>query len=307
MSASTPIVQALATELEKLRTPVLLRYDLARLSWALYRAGTHGGQPLNIRRNSLDMRAFRRLENAVLKSGLLKQLPGLPDLSVYATFGANLSDHQAVLCSVDPFCYISHLSAMEFHGLTDRMPEQIYATSPAGKQWTVSAAERMQKDLGDDFAAYRESGLPPLQRLSFNKLGQRWVHRYSSLHGGAYRTIRDSPVRVATLGRTFLDMLHEPSLCGGIMHVLQVFQEHAPTHKRLIFDELDQHGVPIDKVRAGYILETLCRLQDPRIDAWVQFAARGGSRKLDPAAEYAPRFSERWCLSINVAITEEGA
>lgn len=306
MSAFTPVVQALAAELEKLRAPVLLRYDLARLSWALYRAGTHSGQPLNIRRDRLDMRAFRRLENAVLNSGLLKQAPGFPELSVYATFGANLNDHQAVLCAVDPFCYLSHLSAMEFHGLTDRMPEQLYATSPAGKQWTASAADRMQKDLGGDFDAYRESALPLLQRLSFDRLGQRRVHRYSSLHGGAYRTIKDSPVRVASLGRTFLDMLREPDLCGGIMHVLQVFREHAPKHRRLIFDELDQHGGPIDKVRTGYILETLCGLQDARIDGWVQFAVRGGSRKLDPAAEYAPRFSERWCLSINVAIGEEG-
>jgi predicted transcriptional regulator of viral defense system len=306
LSASTPIVQALAVELERLRVPVLLRYDLARLSWTLYRAGTHGGQPLNIRRDSLDIRAFRRIENTILNSGLVKTLPGFPESSAYATFGANLNDHQAVLCSLDPFSYLSHLSAMEFHGLTDRMPEQIYATSPPGRQWTVSALERMRKDLGDEVGPYRQSGLPPLQRLSFDRIGQRRVYRYSSLHVGAYRTIQDSPVRVATLGRTFLDMLREPGLCGGITHVLQVFQEHAPKYKRLIFDEFDQHGGAIDKVRAGYILETLCSLQDPRIDAWVQFAARGGSRRLDPAAEYAPRFSERWCLSINVAIEEEG-
>lgn len=307
MSASTSISQALAAELEKLRAPVLLRYDLARLSWALYRAGTYGGQPLNIRRERLDMRSLRHIEITALKSGLLKQLPGLPEFSVYATFGANLSDHPAVLCAIDPFCYLSHLSAMEFHGFTDRMPEQLYATAPSGKQWVTYAVERMQKDLGEDFDAYQKSGLPPLQRVTFDKLGQRRIYRYNSVHSGAYRTIKDSPVRVATIGRTFLDMLREPTLCGGILHVLQVFREHATRHQRLIFDELDQHGAPIEKVRAGYILEELCGVHDARIDAWIKFATRGGSRKLDPAAEYAPRFSERWCLSLNVTIAEEGA
>jgi predicted transcriptional regulator of viral defense system len=188
---------------------------------------------------------------------------------------------------------------MEFHGLTDRLPEQIYVSAPAGKAWTAFAEERMLRDLGDDREPYRASGLPPLRRISVAKLGQRPVHRHTSAHLGAYRVIKDSPVRVATLGRTFLDLLREPGLCGGIAHALDVFTQKAAPNLRLILDEIDQHGADIDKVRAGFILEELCRLHDPRIDAWVARAARGGSRRLDPAADYAPQFSERWALSIN--------
>jgi hypothetical protein len=40
-------------------------------------------------------------------------------------------------------------------------------------------------------------------------------------------------------------------------------------------------------------------VSDRRLDDWLRYAARGGSRKLDVKAEYAPVFSERWSLSIN--------
>jgi predicted transcriptional regulator of viral defense system len=297
-----PVPGALAIELGKLGTPAVLRYDIARIAWRLYKAKTYEGQLLAIKLDALDIRAFARLEKALQNNGILKSLPGISEQAAFGLIGGNLSDHHAVLCSIDPFCYLSHLSAMEFHGLTDRMPEQIYVSTPASSEWTAFAAERMAKDLGEDWTAYRASGLPLLGRTSVTKLGKRPVHRYASIHRGAFRSIKDSPVRVATLGRTFLDMLREPSLCGGLAHVLQVFKEHAAASKRLIFDELDQHGTKIDKVRAGFILEEICRLSDPRIDAWVEFAARGGSRKLDASADYEPTFSERWMLSINAAM-----
>lgn len=297
-----PINRALALELEKLRAPVVLRYDLARLAWKLYKAKEYGGAPLSTMRDSLDARALARLERAAVDAGTLRPLPGFASRAAYSLIGGDTSDRHAVICCVDPFCYISHLSAMEFHGLTDRLPEQIYVSSPAGREWTAFASERMTRDLGDDKVDYLAAGLPALQRTVVSKIGQRQVHRYSSVHRGAYRAIKDSPVRVATLGRTFLDMLREPGLCGGIAHVLQVFGERASSNLRLILDEFDQHGASIDKVRAGFILEELCKLRDPRIDAWTSVAARGGSRKLDPSADYAPTFSERWALSINVPI-----
>jgi len=304
---SAPVSRALALELEKLAAPVVLRYDVARLAWGLYKSQSYGGQRLDVRREALDTRALARLEKILMGDAVLKPVAGLPARSVYGVFGANLNDQRALCCSVDPFCYVSHLSAMEYHGLTDRLPEQIYLSTPQGTQWTSFAAQRMSKDLGDDMAAYKLAGLPLLRRVAFSKIGGRTVHRYASSHQGAYRSIKDSPVRVATIGRTFLDMIREPSLCGGIAHVIEVFQEHAASNRRLIFDEFDQQGAAIDKVRAGYMFEELCKIRDPRIDAWVQYAARGGSRKLDASTEYAPRFSERWCLSLNVPMLETSA
>jgi hypothetical protein len=302
-STNFPVPRALAIELGKIGLPVVLRYDLARIAWHLYKARVYDGQPLAIKLDELDTRAFSRIEKTLLNNGILKSLPGVSEQAAYGLIGGNLNDHNAVICSIDPFCYVSHLSAMEFHGLTDRLPEQIYVSTPASADWKTFATERMGKDFGEEWGAYSGSGLPQLGRTTVTKIGKRPLNRYASLHHGAFRTFKDSPVRVATLGRTFLDMLREPGLCGGIAHVLQVFKEHAAANKRLIFDELDQHGSKIDKVRAGFILEEVCGLRDPRIESWLEFAARGGSRKLDAAADYDPKFSERWMLSIN---TETG-
>lgn len=300
-----PIVRALALELGKLEMPVVLRYDIARITWHLYKARAYEGQPLKIKRAALDIRAFTNIERKLQNDAVLKSLQGLPDRAAYSLIGANVTDRSAIICSIDPFCYLSHLSAMEFHGLTDRMPEKIYVSTPRSSDWTIFAEEKMEKDLGKDLEVYRKSGLPLLRRPTITKIGHRSVHRYASIHLGAFRIIKGSPIRVATIGRTFLDMLRKPDLCGGIAHVIQVFKKHATISKRLIFDELDQHGAPIDKVRAGFIFEEICQIRDPRINAWSIFAARGGSRRLDPAGDYEPNFSERWMLSINIATSEE--
>ena len=113
-------------------------------------------------------------------------------------------------------------------------------------------------------------------------------------------------LRVSSIGRTFLDMLRRPDLCGGIHNCLDVFQQHGPQYLKLIIDEITQHGNSIEKVRAGYILEEYCNIKnhvlDNALEEWVKHAQRGGSRKLDPNNEYWPFFSEKWCLSINTEL-----
>ena len=97
-------------------------------------------------------------------------------------------------------------------------------------------------------------------------------------------------------------MLREPNLCGGIYHVISAFKSHAANYQRLIVAEIEQHGEPIDKVRCGYFFEEVTGIKNPAVEKWASLAQRGGSRKLDPTAEYSPVYSEKWCLSINAEI-----
>lgn len=220
--------------------------------------------------------------------------------TVFQLFGRNKPLPMEVACSVDPFAYVSHLSAMEYHGITDRFPKILYLSTPPEREWKEQADARMGKDLKELKGDYLAAKLPALRFQKLERIDGMRVELMRRSHRGAFKTIKSPSIRVAMVGRTFLDMLREPELCGGMQHVVDTYREYAAKYLKLIIDEVDKHGTSIEHARAGYLLETICGLSDPLIDAWASKVQRGGSRKLDPQAEYAPFFSERWALSVNV-------
>lgn len=225
--------------------------------------------------------------------------------TVFQLFGRNKPLPMEVACSVDPFAYVSHLSAMEYHGVTDRFPKILYLSTPPDREWKEQAAARMDKDLKELKGGYLAAKLPALRFQKLERIDGMRVELMRRSHRGAFKTIKSPSIRVAMVGRTFLDMLREPELCGGMQHVVDTYREYAIKYLKLITDEVDKHGTSIEQARAGYLLETVCGLSAPLIDAWASKVQRGGSRKLDPQAEYAPVFSERWALSVNVPSLDE--
>lgn len=297
------IETALALQIGHLHQPVVTSYDIGRLIFQLYFTKTYKGEKLTrIRKDHLIREDYNRLKRKLLKTGVLEERGILPSPEVFAVLGKSQSSVIELACCIDPFAYISHLSAMEWHGFTDRIPKILFISSPSPPNWRKFAFEKMQKDLGgsETYSAYRFSGLPQLRRLNLNKLGRVTVHRHASLHPGAFIAVRDQPLRMATIARTYLDMIREPDLCGGIYHVLDVYQEHVERYLQIVVDEIDRHGTKIEKIRAGYILEERLSLNHETINSWVKVVQRGGSRKLYAHSEYSPRFSEKWCLSINI-------
>ncbi|MDP3172668.1 MAG: hypothetical protein Q8M91_20310, partial [Polaromonas sp.] len=155
-------------------------------------------------------------------------------------------------------------------------------------------------DLGQHMAVHRAARLPMLRYLGFERVEGVRVELMRRSSRGAFKAIKSPAIRVAMVGRVFLDMVREPYNCGGMQHVVDAYREYGSQYLSLILEEIDRHGKPIEKVRAGYVLEEVCKIEHPRIDGWKDFAQRGGSRMLDPQGEYAPTFSETWKLSINV-------
>ena len=300
---------AIALEIGRLHQPVVTDYQLGSLMFRLYQGKTYRGEALGLLQKKVPERAdYTRLLGGLVTDGILQRANEVPNKDVLVVLGQDQAAAQDIVCCVDPFCYLSHLSAMDYHGLTDRLPKLLFVTSLPQPQWGRLATEKMQKAFGaDGLATYLQAGLPPLRRLRLDKIQRKILSVHTSVHcdPGAYVTVQGKPRRVATIGRTFLDMLREPDLCGGIYHVLDIFAEEAPRYLRLIVDEIDRHGTNIDKVRAGYVLAERLKLTQPAFDVWRTFAQRGGSRKLYAQAGYSPRFSETWCLSINIDEAEE--
>lgn len=291
---------ALTLELGSLHQPVVTTYQLGTLLFRLYQTKTYQGRPLaQLKKDFPEPLDLKRMTDRLLENGVIQPHKDFSG-GVFVILGKEPTAAE-VACVVDPFAYLSHLNAMEHHGLTHRMPKMLFLSSPPPTEWRQSALGRMKRDLGEEqFEVYNTAGLPALTKPRFDKLHRQAVNFYTSLHLGAFVAIRDRALRVATLGRTFLDMLREPDLCGGIYHVLEVFETHATTYLRLITDELDQHGTKIDQVRTGYVLEERCGLESPSFERWRSQVQRGGSRKLYAKGEYSSRFSEKWGLSLNI-------
>ena len=285
--------------LQDLKQPAVLQYQLALIVYRTYKTKSFKGVPVRVSKDHPLPQDINRVRHALMSKGVLAEARNM-GRNVFLIDRDRRATPGEVICSLDPFAHLSHLSAMAHYGLTERIPKVTFITSPAPERWRDMALQKMQKDLGDDFGEYRSLQLPLLQRVALPSTGQLMTSRYATRDPGHFKIIADGPLRVSTLGRTYLDMLRKPGLCGGMRHVIEIFQEHASLHMTLIVKEIEAHGTAIEKVRAGYLLETYCNVDRNITEPWLAFAQRGGSRRLDPEAEYLSDHSERWCLSINV-------
>ncbi len=200
-----------------------------------------------------------------------------------------------ILCLVDPTCYVSHLSAMQYWGLADRIPRALAFARPNRK--TAAAALRAHVN---DAMKRTENNLYPLTLMKHpRRVRGRDVTVYESKTAGAFMTNRGTDARLSTMEQTFLDMIQRPDLCGGMSHVLDLWKEHAST----FFDEValttDRTPGALTKSRVGHILDERLGLHHPCIERWKSFGQRGGSRKLDPTRDFAPVF-RTWMISLDV-------
>lgn len=277
--------------------PIVTDYEFFVLGQRLLGKREWAGEPLKRLPVTWD---HTRVRNAIRRLEARKSIAADADFrsGVWRVVQSTRSGSaEEVACIVDPFCYVSHLSAMQRYGLTDRSPEALHLTTPARIIWNRLRDDRMAQDI----MGTSDGEHPPLLKLGFKgMLRRRPVVVHESSHPAQPVEVRGEQTRITSIGRTFGDMLSEPSLCGGIRHVIDIWERNAEQWATQIIEEIDKFESKMVKVRAGYLLSEVLDIEDSRINGWEQFAQRGGSRKLNPDAPYAPTFSERWMISINV-------
>lgn len=297
--------------------PVVTEYELFLELRALMRVGEFEGEALRLRKDQEATREdLRRRVRDLVKNRYLR-----PDEDFYGTqqdrYASNqhfkvwrisdLPDGSAddIAALVDPFCYISHLSAMQRHGLTNRNPAALHLSTLSAPLWREARDQRVLADYGHPLeiaeSATRPAGAVPLEKIKLpSPLRGRSIELHTTKYPAETRPIRGSYARIATIGDVFAQMLDSPEDCGGMAHVIEIWAKESGPFIDQIIKAVDNNHTDIVKVRAGYLLEVLLSINDPRVDAWQQFAQRGSSRKLDASKPYLPTFSEKWMLSVNV-------
>ncbi len=290
----TRLASALIEHVNSQSAPFVTEYQIFLLLRALYKTG----KGLFLRSPIPTVTDYRRNRNLLVKHSILAR--DYDYSGAYRVLSKQNLSADDLSCLIDPFCYISHLSAMQRYGLTDRRPEALHLTAPAAPLFKTLAEEHLRKDYGDELDTLDAEYVFPLRRITHppHVRGRPLSVLYTKHHGLSL-PIRGSYARVSTIGQTFLDMLENPEKCGGMVHILEIWQEHAKTYLSDIVPVIDQAPKSIHKVRAGYILDEILGIDSPEIQSWQSFAQRGGSRVLDPTKPFASTYSEKWMISIN--------
>lgn len=245
-----------------------------------------------------EQKIYARTVSKLKKSGILVPNPFVRPDHGYDILGNTSTRPELIACELDPFCAVSHLSAMVIYGWSDHLPQTLFLTSLKPTQWRLQAAEFMSKSLGQQKERYFSLGFPGLIRSRPNKIKKINLVWKETENRVEFKQMEPG-FRLTSIGRTFYDSLKSPELCGGIYPVIQVWEEHAKTNLDSILNYFEVHGKEIDRARAGYLLDEVCGISHETIDKWKQAVQRGGSRKMLPNSPYSNQYSKNWSISLN--------
>ena len=285
--------EQIAIMLEDRAAPILTAWDLFHRMRTLYhRTGKEIPPPAKL----------YRILHVLLRERVLA--PDRDYSAHYRVVGVPDQPADDIVCLIDRFACISHLSAMQRWGLTDRQPHALMITRPDAGTVRKKLAEIAAREAAE--IPWKDRPRQP--RTGPFRLGNivhpehvraRPVRMHVSRRASSMVRDRNGFARVTSIGQTFLDMVQTPRLCGGMSHTLEVWEEHAGDFLDEIIGSVDGCGSVVTQCRAGYILEERLGNADRRVMAWKSGAARGGSRRLDPARPYVPKWSHDWMISIN--------
>jgi len=281
---------------EQHNKPIISRHEIILILYKLYQDKCFNGATIN--RISLDEPEFRNIESNIRFLEEIKLIKQDLNLPLYFITEKERPSAQQVICTMNPYSYIAYLSAMEFYGLTERIPYNIHLVTGTSAMYKRFITDKINKTLTNVINI--QPLIPPrlIKYPSFDKTSFSF-HQTKDFKLPKEK-IGTGGVRVSALGDTFLDMIKKPDLCGGIEHVIDVYMEYAEEYLPSIVKSINKNGTAIDKARSGYILEELCHLSHKTINTWKSGVSRGGSRKLVPSNPYKDVYSETWCISINL-------
>lgn len=287
---------------------VISEFDIFLLAARLFQDRGYGETALPHKNGALTDRRARELISAVTWAESRYPFPTDPpkhallrDTDFQSTLFRVSEEGSAkdVMLEADPFAALSHASALSFHGLQPE-PKELHLCTPDRATWNSLARDYMA--AADQYHPTEDRPQWPPIRLT--RARPKACVRGQIVHFHELRrpivAVCKGSSRAIAIGEAFRDTLDAPEWCGGISAVITIWRSHARAHLAPIIDAITASPEKILRVRAGYLLEEVLGIEDPRISAWLSATQRGSSRKLDSRAPYASTYSARWMLSINV-------
>ncbi len=185
--------------------------------------------------------------------------------------------HSFVIAShlVDPY-YISHWSALNYHGLTEQTPPAVYMTT--------TKPRNRKKVLDIEFVF-----VTVIERKMF---------------GTTEVKIENSPVKMSTPEKTIVDCLDHPEHCGGIEEVAKaIYFEHKNLDFKKIVDMVKKTGNRTIIKRLGYLLDRLGLHEYDNLLTGIKISK--GYSCLDPKLPKRGKINEKWKLGVNIKIDPE--
>ena len=116
-------------------------------------------------------------------------------------------------------------------------------------------------------------------------------------------------VNISDPSRTLVDILEDPSIGGGIRHVVDVMDTYFREEHRddeLLASYVERAGNRVVFKRLGYLLETL-KVNAPALFAACEAGVSSGISRLDPSLPNRGPVEWRWNLRVNGRIQPERA
>lgn len=113
--------------------------------------------------------------------------------------------------------YLSHYSAVSYHGLTKEIIKSVYSNRPRPFTSNHSDFNISQNDIDNAF-----SSLPKTTSQYFDYQNYR-VYLLNSKNGD-FGIIKDGDIRVTSIERTLVDIAVRPQYSGGVYEVLDIYR-----------------------------------------------------------------------------------
>jgi hypothetical protein len=224
--------------------PVIGDFGLYALAIRLFKDQGYAGIPLPPRNRALTERRARELIHQAtadyrhLPSSRISKLPRDPDFTSILYITAEAPAHEVMLAA-DPFCCLSHSSALAFHGLLDASAD-LHVVAPDRATWQERANRVMEAAIGFPPEEANPGELPfRLTRpVPLGTVRDMPVYRHEMRHPVIW-TSKDR-IRATAIGETFRDTLDNPAWCGGIDAAIGTWRKHAGEHRDAIIKTISE-------------------------------------------------------------------